>query len=172
MVKCLNLKQRDGKTWGWDGRKREKWKWVLRIHFRNSRLLLQIGKLIAFLASLLDKANAEAEWYGKRNFSVLYVIKRYLAYRAEPPFAAISGTASSLGSREDSANTLYASTSVLALARGLRRAVRVKDERLVSLISVSLVDGFLRSFSKEVFEIQQRLKSLIGFRSHTHAKIV
>lgn len=39
-----------------------------------------------------------------------YVVKRYLAYQAEPPFAAISGTELFSDSRVDSVNMLCALT--------------------------------------------------------------
>lgn len=67
-------------------------------------------------------------WSGMKISIRLYVSKRYLAYRAEPPFAAISGIASSWDSREDSANTLCVATWAPALVRELHRAAENKTE--------------------------------------------
>lgn len=72
---------------------------------------------------------------GGDKFSIgFYVIKRYLAYRAEPPFAAISGTMLSWDSRVDSASMLCAGTWAPASARGSRRAVERRSVKARSAL--------------------------------------
>ena len=104
--------------------------------------------------------------------SAFRMIKRYLAYQAEQPFAAIFGTESFSSNRVDLKNTLCALTSALASVRESRKAKRIGNIRLKS----ECLRHFkgMRSNNNLISFFFNALAMIFKYwiRSHTHAKII